>query len=120
MKLFSLQIINFRSFESETIHLTDYNCFVGPNGSGKSTILTALNILFRNLGGSANIASLSEEDFHLKNTNAPVIITATFTDLSPDAKEELKAYVRQNQLTVKAKAVWNPETKTAEMKQYGA
>lgn len=120
MKLSSLQISNFRSFENETIHLTDYNCFVGPNGSGKSTILTALNILFRNPGGSADIAALSQEDFHLKNTNAPVIITAIFTDLSADAKEELKAYVRQNQLIVKAKAVWNPETRKADVKQYGA
>lgn len=120
MKLSMLQISNFRSFENETIHLNDYNCFVGPNGSGKSTILTALNILFRNPAGSADIAALSEEDFHLKNTNEPIVITATFTDISGDAKEELKAYVRQNRLVVKAKAVWNPSTRKAEVMQYGA
>ena len=44
MRLRSLRIENFRSFEDQTIPFDNYTCFVGPNGSGKSTVLIALNI----------------------------------------------------------------------------
>lgn len=120
MRLSKLRIQNFRSFGDETINFDNYTCFVGPNGSGKSTILNALNILFRNNQSASNPTSLSEEDFHSKNTKKPVVITATFTDLSDQAKEDLKAYFRQEQLIFSAKADWNPDTQAAEVKQYGS
>lgn len=120
MKLSTLRIQNFRSFKDETIHFSGYNCFVGPNGSGKSTVLTALNILFRESSGSADVSALRQEDFHMKQTAEPVVITATFVDLSPEAKEELRAYVRQDQLVVSAGAVWEETTQRAEILQYGA
>ncbi len=47
MVLRGLRIENFRSFENETVQVSDYTCFVGPNGSRKSTALMALNMLFR-------------------------------------------------------------------------
>ena len=47
MKIASVRIENFRSFKDETVPLNDYACLVGPNGSGKSTVLTALNVFFR-------------------------------------------------------------------------
>ena len=120
MKISQLRIQNFRSFEDETINFNDYCCFVGPNGSGKSTVLNALNILFRNTQAASNVVTLNEEDFHLRITEEPITITATFTDLSDKAKDDLKAYVRQDKLILSAKAVWNQETRTAEVQQFGS
>ena len=120
MKISQLRIQNFRSFEDETISFDCYSCFVGPNGSGKSTVLNALNILFRNTQAASNVLSLDEEDFHLRDTSKPIIITVTFTNLSDKAKDDLKAYVRHNKLILSAKAVWNEETRTAEVQQFGS
>ena len=47
MKISSVRIEKFRSFEDTTIPLNDYACLVGPNGAGKSNVLTALNVFFR-------------------------------------------------------------------------
>lgn len=120
MKIESVQIENFRSFKDETINLDDYNCFVGANGSGKSTVLYALNVLFRQFKDSqTDLTKLSEEDFHHKNTDKPVRITVTFTDLSEKAKEDLSHYVRQDKLIVIAIAKFNKSTGTAEVEQHG-
>jgi hypothetical protein len=80
----------------------------------------ALNVFFRNNASTVtNVHSLGKEDFHHGNTEEPVRITLTFKDLSVDAQKELAAYYRQNRLTVTAKAVWNSESESAEVKQYG-
>lgn len=116
-----MRIENFRSFKDQTIDLDDYTCLVGPNGAGKSAILTALNVFFRNNASSAtNVQTLSEEDFHHKDTKTPIKITITFSDLSEDAKQDFKHYYRQGVLTVFSKAVWDKENESAEVKQYGA
>ncbi|MCH8880015.1 MAG: AAA family ATPase, partial [Planctomycetes bacterium] len=120
MRLRSLQIQNFRSFNDETITFDDYTCFVGSNGAGKSAILTALNVFFRNNASTAtDVQKLTSEDFHHKNTTKPIRITLTFDDLSPEAQEDFKHYYRQGQLTIFSEAVWNPENEAAEVKQYG-
>jgi hypothetical protein len=62
---------------------------------------------------------LGEEDFHSKNTQEPVDITITFSELSPEAKRELKHYVRHDQLVVSVEARFDPSTGRAEVKQYG-
>ena len=121
MRLTRLQIQNFRSFLDQTITFNDYTCFVGPNGAGKSCILTALNVFFRNAGSPyTNLLSLTQEDFHHCNVKDPIRITLTFTDLSDAAQQDLKAYYRQGQLVISAKAVWNEDERCAEVKQYGS
>ena len=121
MKLSKLRIENFRSFKDETIDFDDYTCLVGANGTGKSAVLTALNVFFRNNASTAtNVLTLSEEDFHHKNIGKPVKITLTFVDLSEETKKDFKHYFRQEELTVFAKAVWDNENESAEVKQYGA
>ena len=60
MKIKEIRIKNFRIFQDATIPFDDYTSLVGPNGAGKSTVLYALNIFFRENGGSAT--SLSELD----------------------------------------------------------
>ncbi len=121
MRLKRLRIENFRSFKDETIEFDDYTCLVGPNGVGKSAVLTALNVFFRNNDStSTNVLTLSEEDFHLRNTAAPVKITLTFVDLPAEAQHDLKYYYRQDQLIVFAKAEWDNSAGQAVVKQGGS
>lgn len=119
MRLAKLRIKNFRCFKEEEIAFDPYSCLVGANGSGKSTILMALNVFFRNTNAPSDVVKLQDEDFHLKDTSKPVEITCIFSDLSDEAKIDLKAYVRQNELAVTAKAVWDDSTSRAEVKQVG-
>lgn len=120
MKIKSVRIENFRSIKNETVSLNDYTCLVGPNGAGKSTVLAALNVFFReSLNAPMDLTSLQEEDFHKRTTAQPIEITVTFCDLSEDAKQELKHYVRQDELVVTAVARFDPETQRADVRQYG-
>lgn len=120
MKIVSARIENFRSFKDETIKFDNYTCFVGTNGAGKSTILNALNVFFRQYKDSkTDLSKLSKEDFHHRNTDEPVKITVTFTDLSDSAKDELSDYVRQDKLIVSSVAKYDSATDSAEVKQYG-
>jgi len=121
MRLKEIRIQNFRSFLDETIPWGNYNCLVGSNGAGKSNVLQALNVFFRNTAvANVNVVTLSEEDFHHRNTSEPVKITLTFGDLSAEAREDFKAYVRSDQLVITATAEWDPAPGEAEVKQYGA
>lgn len=120
MKIKSVRIKNFRSIREQTIDLDHYTCFVGANGSGKSNVLHALNVFFGESGiPGLDTRSLGEEDFHKKNTTEPVEITITFSDLSPEAKDDLAHYVRHDQLVVSVKAIFDTATGKAEVKQYG-
>lgn len=120
MKIKSVRIENLRSIKDETVHFDDYTCFVGANGAGKSTILFALNVFFRDASGSAtNVALLSAEDFHGKNTKEAIRITVTFAELSADAQEDFKDYFRQGELVVRAEAVFDDQATAAPVKQFG-
>jgi putative ATP-dependent endonuclease of the OLD family len=119
MRLIKLRIRNFRCFEDQEIAFDRYSCFVGANGSGKSTVLMALNVFFRNTQAPSDVINLQEEDFHRRDTSRPIEVTCVFGELSSAAKEDLKAYVRQNVLTVTAKAEWNAASLRAEVLQIG-
>ena len=120
MKIESVRIENFRSFDDETIPFNDYTCLVGPNGAGKSTVLTALNVFFRESENvQTDLNQLDEEDFHQKNTTDPIRITVTFTDLSEEAQQDFAGYFRQEKLIVSSEATFNHATSKAEVKQYG-
>lgn len=106
MKIKSLHIQNFRSIEDQTIPIDQFTCFVGINGAGKSNVLAALNIFFRNFSGNTNIEKISEDDFHLQNTKEIIKIGVSFENLSDEAKDDFKAYVRQNELTIYCKIKW--------------
>ncbi|MCY1077911.1 ATP-binding protein [Archangium lansingense] len=120
MQIKSIRIENFRAYRDETIHLNRYTCLVGTNGVGKSTILTALNIFFRDQSGaSTDVVYLDEEDFHKKDTSRPIRITVTFNNLSPEAQQDFQAYYRQGELIISSVALWSSETRKAEVMQYG-
>ena len=122
MRISSVRIENFRSFEDETLPLNNYACLVGPNGAGKSTVLTALNVFFRESENlPTDLTQLDQEDFHCKHTDKPIQITVTFTDLDDEAQKDFSDYVRQGQLVVSAVATFDDPTETgkAQVKQYG-
>jgi predicted ATP-dependent endonuclease of OLD family len=115
MKIKTIQIENFRSLKNETFSLNKYSCFVGPNGAGKSSILSALNVFFRDQSSSMmDTSKLEDEDYFNKNTAVPIRITVTFDELTQAAVDDLSDYVRQNELVVTVEAVFDEE------KGYGA
>jgi energy-coupling factor transporter ATP-binding protein EcfA2 len=101
-------------------NLYPYTCIVGPNGAGKSTILCALNIFFREVENSpTNVTALVSEDFYLHDVKERIEITVTFVDLSVEAHEDFKDYVRQGKLVVSAVAEFDASTGAAQVKQFG-
>jgi len=104
MMISKLRIENFRSFKDQTITIGALASLIGDNGAGKSTVLAALNVLFRNSAAPTDVLSLGREDFHCECTASPVVISATFTDLSEEAKNEFRHYVRNDTLIVITRA----------------
>jgi hypothetical protein len=81
----------------------------------------ALNVLFQETDSTVtDVRNLGDEDFHHKNIQEPVRITATFEDLSEAAQEEFKEYYRQGRLVIFAEAVWDAATQSAPVKHYGS
>ena len=120
MKIEGVTIKNLRCIKSCHMRLDDYTCLVGPNGAGKSTLLYALNIFFRESDNSPTETSvLTPADFHCGDTKTPIEITVTFTDLSQEALNDFKHYARHGKLVVSSIATFNPNSGTAEVKQYG-
>jgi len=119
MKLLEVDIRNFRALAAERISFNDYTCLVGPNGAGKSTVLTALKVFFRDSTGPSADLILKEEDFHLRNTGEPIVITVKFCDLQEEAQKDFAHYYRQGLLIVSAVAKWDPISRIAEVKQFG-
>lgn len=120
MKIKTIRLENFRSFEDDTIILNRYSCFVGPNGAGKSNVLAALNVFFQERVASAtDISNLTDEDYFGKNTNSPIRITVTFDELRPEAQTALAAYVRQNELVVTAEAVFDQAAGIGQVRHFG-
>lgn len=120
MKIKSVRIQNLRSFKDESVSIDDYTCLVGANGAGKSNVFCAMNIFFRETQNAAtDLTALDVEDFHLKITDEPVVITVTFVDLSEEAQKDFADYYRQGQLVISAVATYDKVTEKAEVKQYG-
>lgn len=119
MRIKSIRIENFRSFQDETIVLNRYSCFVGQNGAGKSTVLAALNVFFQERAAATDISKLIDEDYFHKNTASPARITLTFDDLGQRACDDLVAYVRQDELVVTAEAVFDSAIGVGAVRHYG-
>ena len=119
MRIDKVTIKNFRAFKDCTVEFDTYTCLVGSNGVGKSTILAALNVFFGYQDGSVtDVKNLDEEDFFQKQTGEPIEIKVTFTDLSGEAKQDLKHYVRGDQLIITVRAVFNDGV--AMIQQFGS
>lgn len=116
LKLRNLRIQNFRGLVDVTINLDSFTCLIGANGVGKSTVFAALNVLFRKPGRA--LVGLKEIDFHCRDTSKPILVTATFDALSPEAMSDLAHYVRHGQVTLKVEATW--ENQQVNVRQIGS
>lgn len=120
MKIKSISIKNFRSFKDCSFGLEDYTAFVGPNGAGKSNVLCALNLFFRETeSATTNLSDLDLEDFHGRDSTAPIEVTVTFTDLSAEAQADFSEYFRHGELAICAKASFDPGSGVAAVRQFG-
>lgn len=120
MRIKTIRIRNYRSFDDLTVTFENFTSLVGPNGAGKSTILCALNIFFREIdGNTTSTTDLEEEDFHNRDTSHPIEITVVFGDLEPDAQTEFAEYYRQGELIITARASFDSSTRVASVRQYG-
>ncbi len=120
MRIASVRIQNFRSFDDCFVELDRYTSLVGPNGAGKSTVLCALNIFFRETENSlTNVSDLDEQDFHNRKIDTPIVITVTFSDLNDVEKTTFREYFRHDKLVITASATWDADRRSATVKQFG-
>lgn len=107
-----VQVQNFRSIKDATLECDRLTVLVGPNGAGKSSFLKALELFY-----TPN-ATYGEEDFYNRDTNNPIIIRVTFTELSEEEEGLYRAYLDGNELTVEKQLSW-PPARTSQ-KYYGS
>lgn len=120
MRISRIEIENLRAIKKAAIDVDDYTCILGRNSAGKSTVLCALNIFFRNIDGvSTDLHQLEQEDFFGGDTSEPIKIRVTFTDISADATDVFRHYVRGGKLVITALAKYDAGTKRAPVVHYG-
>ena len=121
MRIESVTIENFRSIRKETVDFENYTYLVGPNGSGKSTVLSALNVFFRESENTqTDTTKLSLQDFYMKNPEKAIKIKVTFGSLSEAETEDFKDYARQGKLIITAEAEYDKDQGNAVVQQYGS
>lgn len=87
MRIKTVRINNYRVFDDVQIEFSEITAFIGPNGVGKSNILRALDWFF-----NGPQSSLTEADFHNRDTSKPVQVEVIFTDLSEIDRDALGKY----------------------------
>lgn len=90
----SLHVQNFRSLLDEILDCQDLTVLVGRNGTGKSSFLRALEIFYD------PSATVSVEDFYGDDSSKEILISVTFTSLTPGEKKLFEPYLDGDQLTV--------------------
>ncbi len=95
-----ISVKNFRCLREATLPCDPLTVLVGPNGAGKSSFLRALDLSFN---PSANY---TEDDFFARDSETPIEVSVTFTDLSPVQQEQYASYVRDGTITVVKRMSW--------------
>ena len=92
MKIKSLRIRNFKTFDAEGISLTlmDLTTFVGENSTGKSNILEALDLFF-----NFSSTKVSKESFHHDDNTKEISIEIEFGALSNLEKKRFKIHLNE-------------------------
>ncbi len=86
MEFKSLQVKNFRSFESISINLSNKNIFFGLNDVGKTNLLTALRFVFDK---DTRRNDFIDSDYFEKKTETPIEILVTI-DISDNNEDSSK------------------------------
>lgn len=100
MILKSVRVKNFRSIRDETLHCDDLTVLVGANGSGKSSFLHAVDLF------QSRSPGITEDDYHGRQTEDDIEITATFRNLSGRAAESFGDYILDGELAVVRVLKW--------------
>jgi putative ATP-dependent endonuclease of the OLD family len=95
MKITKIEIENFRSIQSITIHPQQILALVGRNNSGKSNIIKALDLFF-----GCSTRDVNKECFHNHDTKESIKIYVTFKELNNWEKQELKPWMDEEKLVV--------------------
>ena len=90
MKIASLAIHNFRTFDNDGISMTLENltALIGENSTGKSNVLEALDLFF-----NYSKAKISKKCFHHDNMSNPIKIEVTFQSLNDIEKKKFRTHV---------------------------
>ena len=98
MNFKSIQIKNFRNFESVEVDLSNKNVFFGMNDVGKTNFLYALRYVFDRETRKRN---LIDSDFYQKDVSLAIEITITIdiSDLEDDDSQKLRAQLKGNILS---------------------
>lgn len=112
MLIESVQVNNFRSILSETLHCENLTALVGANGAGKSSLLKALDLFYN------SSPKLDKEDFYNGNNSKEISVTVTFKGLSSGAKSQFASYLQDEKLSVERVFLW--ETNKATWKYHGS
>ena len=110
MKLSALHIKNYRSIvDSGEIRIESFQVFVGENNSGKSNILMAIDVFL-----AAGAGGVQESNFFDKIQ--PIVITATFTDLTAEERNSLRTYLLGDRLVLEKRLSLQMDEKTGRIK----
>lgn len=82
-KIRHIKIKNFRAIGSfEWWPNPGINCLIGPGDSGKSTVIDAIDLCL----GPRRTKEFADSDFHKLNTDEPIVIEITVSDLDDTLK----------------------------------
>lgn len=90
MKIKSISIYNFKTFDSTGISLTlkDLTALVGENSSGKSNVLEALDLFF-----NYSKSSISKRSFHYNDVSKDIKIEIVFYKLNPEEQKKFNVHL---------------------------
>ena len=110
MRLSNLRTSNYRSIvDSGDIRIESFQGLVGENNSGKSNILNSINAFLTTGTGGIN-----ESDFF--NIDHPIIITATFGDLTQTERKALRPYLLGEKLILEKHIALEEDAKSVKLK----
>ena len=94
MKIKSLRIKNYKTFDEEGIFLTltDLATLVGENSTGKSNILEALDLFFNFSSGK-----VSRQSFHYDENKKEISMEIRFGKLSDSEKKKFKIHLDEKE-----------------------
>jgi hypothetical protein len=90
----TVRVKRFRCLENEPLACDRLTALVGANGAGKSSFLRALDLFY------SLTPRIDTEDFYAGETDAEVVVSITFKNLSDDAKSLFSSYIQGSELTV--------------------
>ena len=93
MKFSSIEINNFRNFDSIKVDIGNKNVFFGMNDIGKTNFLYALRYM---LDRDIRRRDLIDSDFHKRNisTNIEIVICVDITDIDSPDTQKLRAKLK--------------------------